>query len=1025
MAGNYTPLSQTVDEQLFRLLVASVNDCAIFMIDPNGYIMSWNKGAENIKGYKEEEIIGEHISLFYPPADIKNNVPRNNLNEALKKGTHYDEGYRVKKDGSMFWASVSFTTIYNENGHLVGFAKVTRDITKDKAIEDKKTKNNIELERRLHVNSTRIIANELRFRKLIENSYDGITLLDEEFRISFRSLSSERINGWNAIERAHFTHLALTHPDDRQQVKDLIAEVLSKPYVPILATYRTRHKLGHYIWIECVYTNMLNDININAIVCNFRDITEKKLADEEIRRKSEQIESIFERITDGFIALDNNFCYTYANKQIGKMLGVQPESLIGKYIWDLYPDAIGSETYKAYNKALNEQVYVCQEDYYAPLNFWLENHAYPSSTGLSVFVRDISERKKSELKLAQSEQRFRELLEHSSDIVVVTAFDGTITYISPNAEKTLGYDIQKLSLEQRADMLHPDDKEPYRRLFVEARDNPGKIYDFTYRIKNAAGQYLWIEGTVINLLNVPAVNGLVTNSRDVTDRKNKERQIEASHIQIRQAAETQESILNALPSDIVLINEKYKIVAVNRSWKSMLLANNLGVPNFGIGYSYLAIAEKAAGIDKASANELTKGIRDVIDGQKKQFLIEYRSVNPGERRWYLIIVAPLDDNDEKGAVISHSDITARKLAEELQTKSEDNLRSVFENTDLSIVLFDSDLKIISFNNNAKHLSLRNYRKKLKAGNTAFNYFPKRSKTDIKHILERVRQNDIVSYETTFDVDGNTEWYDVKWVSVTNQQMENVGYILTLKDITAKKRAEIEREQITADLLKRNNDLEQYAYIVSHNLRAPVANIMGLSGLLNALSGTELADRETLDALSTSINNLDKVIGDLNQILQVGSQVNNPTEVVSLSELVDDVKAGNRLIVVTNNASINCNFDAISKITTVKSYLYGIFQSLITNSIKYRRPDADPVINISSEVNGPAVLIRFEDNGKGIDLNKHHAHLFGLYRRFDDQVDGRGIGLFMVKMQVENLGGRVNVQSKPGVGTTFTVELPLN
>lgn len=140
MTDKYPPPDQSVDEKLFRLLVASVNDYAIFMIDPNGYIMSWNKGAEHIKGYTESDIVGKHISIFYTPEDVKNNVPRNNLNEALKKGTYHNEGWRVKKDGSMFWASVTFTTIYNDSGHLAGFAKVTRDITEDKAIEENKTK---------------------------------------------------------------------------------------------------------------------------------------------------------------------------------------------------------------------------------------------------------------------------------------------------------------------------------------------------------------------------------------------------------------------------------------------------------------------------------------------------------------------------------------------------------------------------------------------------------------------------------------------------------------------------------------------------------------------------------------------------------------------------------------------------------------------------------------------------------------------------------------------------------------------
>jgi PAS domain S-box-containing protein len=387
-------LSHSFDEKLFRLLVASISDYAIFMIDPNGYIMSWNPGAQNIKGYTEEEIIGKHISIFYTENDIKKNEPRHNLNEALKNGMRECEGWRVRKDGSVFWANVVFTTVYNDSGHLVGFAKITRDITDRKKNEDKKEKINAELERRVKQNTEKIIANELRFRKLIENNNDGITLLNKNLDVLYRSMSSERITGWSYNERSEHGTSHLIHPDDRAMVKQLFVEILDKPGAPITASYRTKHKNGQHIWIESLFTNWLNDENIKAIVCNFRDITEQKVADEELRKKNEQIENILESITDGFIALDKDFCYTYANKKIGEMLNCAPESLIRKYIWTEFPDVVHSETYKAFNRAANKHQYVCNEDYYAPLDLWQENHIYPSAGGgLSVFIRDISERK--------------------------------------------------------------------------------------------------------------------------------------------------------------------------------------------------------------------------------------------------------------------------------------------------------------------------------------------------------------------------------------------------------------------------------------------------------------------------------------------------------------------------------------------------------------------------------------------------------------------------------------------------------
>src|SRR6202012_386385 len=158
--------SKNIDEKLFRLLVNHVQDYAIFMLDPNGYIMSWNLGAEHIKGYTEEEAIGKHISIFYRQDDVRDGEPSRNLNEALKKGSYHDEGWRVRKDGSEFWADITYTTIYDDNGRLAGFAKIIRDITDRKEREDFKSAQNAKLEQRVKENTQKIISNELRFRQL-------------------------------------------------------------------------------------------------------------------------------------------------------------------------------------------------------------------------------------------------------------------------------------------------------------------------------------------------------------------------------------------------------------------------------------------------------------------------------------------------------------------------------------------------------------------------------------------------------------------------------------------------------------------------------------------------------------------------------------------------------------------------------------------------------------------------------------------------------------------------------------------
>jgi PAS domain S-box-containing protein len=121
--------------RIYQLMVESVRDYAIFMLDPNGYIASWNRGAQRIKGYSADEIIGRHFSVFYPPQDIAARKPEWELEIAARDGRFEDEGFRLRKDGTTFWASVILTPVRDDDGSLLGFAKVTRDLTERRAAE--------------------------------------------------------------------------------------------------------------------------------------------------------------------------------------------------------------------------------------------------------------------------------------------------------------------------------------------------------------------------------------------------------------------------------------------------------------------------------------------------------------------------------------------------------------------------------------------------------------------------------------------------------------------------------------------------------------------------------------------------------------------------------------------------------------------------------------------------------------------------------------------------------------------------
>jgi PAS domain S-box-containing protein len=157
--------SLRLSEERIRLMVESVKDYAIFMLDPGGNVATWNSGAERLKGYTPGEIIGRHFSAFYPPQDVARGEPDRELEVAVREGRIEDEGWRVRKDGSRFWANVVITALWDKDGRLRGFGKVTRDLTERKAAEDRVLRLNGELEQRVGERTTELAAANARLQE--------------------------------------------------------------------------------------------------------------------------------------------------------------------------------------------------------------------------------------------------------------------------------------------------------------------------------------------------------------------------------------------------------------------------------------------------------------------------------------------------------------------------------------------------------------------------------------------------------------------------------------------------------------------------------------------------------------------------------------------------------------------------------------------------------------------------------------------------------------------------------------------
>lgn len=242
----------------------------------------------------------------------------------------------------------------------------------------------------------------------------------------------------------------------------------------------------------------------------------------------------------------------------------------------------------------------------------------------------------------------------------------------------------------------------------------------------------------------------------------------------------------------------------------------------------------------------------------------------------------------------------------------------------------------------------------------------------------------------------------------------------LQDVTERKTAEIERENLIQELLQRNRALEQFTFIISHNLRAPTANLIGFTECLQDVNISTEERKLLLSGLASSAADLDTIIKDINAILQVKLDANENKEIISFTRIVNEIMDSNIKSLDKHGVSLNTDFSEVDELYSIKIFLQSIFYNLISNSIKYRQPNVNPVIKISSKKDKNKIFLKFSDNGLGIDLKTKGDKVFGLYNRFHTHVEGKGMGLYIVKTQVEAIGGKINVSSFPNKGTEFNI-----
>ncbi len=354
---------------------------------------------------------------------------------------------------------------------------------------------------------------------IVNSSDEAIISVNIDSIITSWNHSSETLFGYSAKEALGNEISMLIAPGRLDEELRIIRRITRGKNIEHYETERIR-KDGSIVRVSLnVYPIKDSEGKIIGASINARNIEERLLAQKNQLAGEIRYSALLERITDAFCAFDKSWCYTYINKQGGELMHRSPESLIGKNIWEEFPETIGSGTYNAYNEAIKEQQYICYTNYSPTLSRWLENHLYPSSDGLSVVIRDVTEHKKAE----ERQALFVSMVTSSEDAIISKDLEGIITSWNPGAERLYGYSSEE-AIGQNICMIVPSDRPNEESEIVEMIKKGRRVEHFeTARVKKNGGT-VYVSLTVSPIKDVSGnIIGASKIARDVTGRKEAER----------------------------------------------------------------------------------------------------------------------------------------------------------------------------------------------------------------------------------------------------------------------------------------------------------------------------------------------------------------------------------------------------------------------------------------------------------------------------------------------------------------------
>ncbi|MTI22606.1 PAS domain S-box protein [Fulvivirga sp. RKSG066] len=771
-------------------------------------------------------------------------------------------------------------------------------------------------------------------------------------------------------------------------------------------------KIGESVVIPFEYKKQ------DAILSIITDVTEQKKAIGAVKRSETQLRYFISNTPLAVAMYDMGMNYIACSQQFLDDWWVKDEEMTVKKIiglnhYELFPD-VTSEWKTYHQRALKGENITLEVDVFIKSDGkkeWVRSKNQPwylpdgEIGGMILFTEFITDRKEAENEILNSRNRLSTLIQNLPGLVYSCgpAPYFTLLFVSSGAYDMTGYkpeDFVENGIVTFDDIVHPDDLKRVRQIMINATKKR-EPFEVSYRIYTKSGQlkYLNERGQAIfdaggTMISIEGVVMDITQKMEADEeaRKNKERLYAAQRISHLGSWEYH------LPSDEVFWSDEYFRICGEEP--------QAFIPTFEIGASYIHPDDRKV-ITEAIQNTIKTG---------EPYTIEKRIVRRDRSVRYVVSHGELitDDTGNPVKVIgSMQDITERKLTEmALQESQNRNTAIINALPDILFITSIDGTYLDSQVSDPTKLFLpsesfigKNVRDIMTA--EISEQFIEKSK-----IAEKTDTVQIMDYSV--DIQTEKQYFEARIV-----KYEEGKVLSMIRNITTSKKNETQLVKLTEELTTTNAELKQFAYITSHDLRAPVVNLDTLLQLYKNESNASIDKPMVLDKIVTSVEQLKSTLNDLIQLVAVKDDTANDLTKVDLAEITNRVISNLETQIKQANATIKSNFEKAPFVIAKKATTYSILQNLVSNALKYHGSDP-PHIEIESTILEDYTCLSVTDNGVGIDLDTHGKKLFGMYQRFHINKEGKGLGLYIIKSQIEALGGFIEVKSEVGKGSTFNV-----